>query len=126
MEAGNNWKFSLWPSELGLETHPPGRQVTCPGSSGHWVLAVFALGSASDPRVVTGAQATLEPCRLPVSRCGFLTFLCHSTLVGPYCRSGGIDLGIVLFLMLVYGTGVVMPPFRTTSIALCGWRAWST
>lgn len=54
MEAGDNWKVFVWPSKLGLETHPLGTQVTCPGSSDHWVLAVFALGSVSESWVDTG------------------------------------------------------------------------
>lgn len=49
VEVGDNWKVSLFPSKLGLEIHPPGTQVTCPGSSDHWVLAVFALDSTSEP-----------------------------------------------------------------------------
>lgn len=92
-----------------VEAHPPGRQVTCPGSSDQWVLAVFALGFAS------------EPFRLPVSRCGFITFCCiWSDPPGPLCLSGSVPTSALVvvawqwfcFLMHVFRTDI--------SIALCG------
>lgn len=118
-EAGDNWKVSLWPSKLELETHPQGRQVTCPGSSDPWVLAVVTSGSASELlsryRSPSHPSQSRAGCLSPgvvllPSFASSLTHLGRPASVGPYCCSGGIGLEIVLFLdARVYGNRVVMP-----------------